>query len=112
MSPPKHKNLQTNPLSFTDPKACCGQNYPRSVSTATDPSGYGLGVQQQFSRQTGIFWDYEGQAFGARVLHLYFPRTGLLIAVAANSSASHDDLANLSGAVYQTLQKAGAARTG
>ena len=84
---------------------------PIRRTTLADPSGYGLGVQQQFSRQTGIFWDYEGQAFGARVLQLYFPRTGLLIAVAANSSTSNDDLANLAGAVYQTLHKAGAERT-
>ncbi len=84
---------------------------PIRRATLADPSGYGLGVQQQFSRQTGIFWDYEGQAFGARVLHLYFPRTGLLIAVAANSSTSNDDLANLAGAVYQTLHKAGAVHT-
>ena len=84
---------------------------PISRTTLADPFGYGLGVQQQFSRQTGIFWDYEGQAFGARVLHLYFPRTRLLIAVAANSSTSNDDLANLAGAVYQTLHKAGAVHT-
>jgi D-alanyl-D-alanine carboxypeptidase len=84
---------------------------PIRRTTLADPSGYGLGVHQQFSRQTGIFWDYEGQAFGARVLHLYFPRTGLLIAVAANSSTSNDNLANLAGAVYQTLHKAGAVHT-
>ena len=84
---------------------------PIRRTTLADPSGYGLGVQQQFSRQTGIFWDYEGQAFGARVLHLYFPRTSLLIAVAANSSTSNDDLANLAGAVYQTLHHAGAVHT-
>ena len=85
---------------------------PIRRTTAADPIGYGLGVQQVFNAQTGIIWDYEGQAFGARVLHLYLPRTGLLIAVAANSSATNDDLPDLSGAVYQTLHKAGAARTG
>ena len=82
---------------------------PIRRTTAADPIGYGLGVQQVFNPQTGIIWDYEGQAFGARVLHLYLPRTGLLIAVAANSSTiTNDDLSNLSGAVYQTLQHAGA----
>jgi D-alanyl-D-alanine carboxypeptidase len=84
---------------------------PIRRTTAADPAGYGLGVQQVFNPQTGIIWDYEGQAFGARVLHLYLPRTGLLIAVAANSSASNDDLPALSGAVYQTLHKAGAVHT-
>ena len=82
---------------------------PIRRTTAADPIGYGLGVHQVFNPQTGIIWDYEGQAFGARVLHLYLPRTGLLIAVAANSSTiTNDDLSNLAGTVYQTLQHAGA----
>ena len=80
---------------------------PIRRATLASPIGYGLGVQQVFNPQTGIIWDYEGQAFGARVLHLYLPHTGLLIAVAANSSATNDDLSELSGAVYQTLHKAG-----
>ncbi len=84
---------------------------PIRRTTAADPSGYGLGIQQVFNPQTGSFWAYEGQAFGARVIHYYFPRTGLLIAVAANSSASNDDLADLAGAVYETLQKAGTVHT-
>jgi D-alanyl-D-alanine carboxypeptidase len=84
---------------------------PIRRATAADPNGYGLGVQQVFNPQTGTFWAYEGQAFGARVIHYYFPRTGLLIAVAANSSASNDKLADLAGAVYQTLHKAGTVRT-
>jgi D-alanyl-D-alanine carboxypeptidase len=84
---------------------------PIRRTTAADPAGYGLGVQQVFNPQTGAFWAYEGQAFGARVIQYYFPRTGLLIAVAANSAASNDDLAGLAGAVYQTLQQAAAAHT-
>jgi D-alanyl-D-alanine carboxypeptidase len=84
---------------------------PIRRTTAADPAGYGLGVQQVFNPQTGIFWAYEGQAFGARVIHYFFPRTGLLIAVAANSSTTNDDLANLAGAVYETLHHAGAAHT-
>ena len=73
------------------------------------PNGYGLGVQQQNSRQTGPYWAYEGQAFGARVLNLYFPRTGMGIALAVNSSTiTSDDLSDLSSSVYQTLQNAGA----
>jgi D-alanyl-D-alanine carboxypeptidase len=85
---------------------------PIRRTTAADPSGYGLGIQQVFNPQTGSFWAYEGQAFGARVIHYYFPRTGLLIAVAANSSTiTNDDLNGLAGAVYQTLQKAGAVHT-
>jgi D-alanyl-D-alanine carboxypeptidase len=81
---------------------------PIRRTTPADPAGYGLGVQQVFNPQTGIFWAYEGQAFGARVIHYYFPRSGIIIAVAANSSTSNDDLSDLAGSVYQTLQHAGA----
>jgi D-alanyl-D-alanine carboxypeptidase len=81
---------------------------PIRHTTAADPNGYGLGVQQVFNRQTGSFWAYEGQAFGARVIHYYFPRTGMLIAAAANSSTTNDHLNDLAGAIYQTLQRAGA----
>jgi D-alanyl-D-alanine carboxypeptidase len=83
---------------------------PIHRTTGADPAGYGLGVQQVFNRQTGPFWAYEGQAFGARVINYYFPRTGLRIAVAANSSTTNDDLAGLAGAVYETLRNAGTGR--
>ncbi len=86
---------------------------PIRHTTLADPIGYGLGVGQQTSRQTGPYWFYEGQAFGARVIHLYFPRSGMIIALAANSSTiTNDDLPNLVESVYQTLHKAGAIHTG
>ena len=73
------------------------------------PAGYGLGVEQNTTRLFGTIWYYEGQAFGARVLNLYFPRTGMSIALAVNSSTiTNDDLSDLSSSVYQTLQNAGA----
>ena len=100
--PPRQQHQLESLVSETTGK-------PIRRTTAADPSGYGLGIQQVFNPQTGSFWAYEGQAFGARVIHYYFPRTGLLIAVAANSSTiTNDDLSNLAGAVYQTLHKAGA----
>jgi len=87
-----------------------GSLWPTALHTlVTFAIGYGLGVQQVFNPQTGIIWDYEGQAFGARVLNLYFPRTGMSIALAVNSSTiTNDDLSDLSSSVYQTLQNAGA----
>ena len=81
-------------------------------TTLADPLGYGLGVAQGTSGQTGNFWYYEGQAFGARVLQMYFPRSGTIIALAVNSSTDNDHLSDLAGSVYQTLQEAGAASTG
>jgi D-alanyl-D-alanine carboxypeptidase len=81
-------------------------------TTVADPSGYGLGVAQQTSRPTGPFWYYQGQAFGARVLQMYFPRSGMIFALAVNSSTANDHLSDLAWSVYQTLQEAGAASTG
>ncbi len=45
------------------------------------------------------------------VLYFYFPRCGIIIALAANSSTDNDDLQATAISVYQTLQKAGAVRT-
>ena len=74
------------------------QTHPRT--TLADPSGYGLGVTQQ----TGTIWDYEGETFGYRVVHYYFPRSGMIIALAVNSATGNDDIADLAGSVYQTLE--------
>jgi Domain of unknown function (DUF4386) len=42
------------------------------------------------------------------LLYFYFPRSGIIIALAANSSTDNDDLQATAISVYQTLQKAGA----
>ena len=86
---------------------------PIGRTTLADPLGYGLGVAQGiFPGPTGNFWFYQGQAFGARVLQYYFPRSGTIIAVAVNSSTDNDHLSDLAGSVYQTLQEAREASTG
>jgi D-alanyl-D-alanine carboxypeptidase len=85
---------------------------PIRRTTLADPGGYGLGIFQLTIRQTGTVWYYEGQAFGARVLYFYFPHSGIIIALAANSSTFNDDLQATAISVYQTLQKAGATHTG
>jgi hypothetical protein len=83
---------------------------PIARTTLADPSGYGLGVQQQTSPQAGTIWDYEGQTIGNRVAHYYFPRSGMIIALAVNSATAPDNdaIGVLAGSVYQTLQNAGA----
>jgi D-alanyl-D-alanine carboxypeptidase len=82
-------------------------------TTVADPLGYGLGVAQGiFPGPTGNFWYYEGQAFGARVLQMYFPHSGTIVALALNSSTDNDHLSDLAGSVYQTLQKSGAVGNG
>jgi D-alanyl-D-alanine carboxypeptidase len=85
---------------------------PTRTTTLHDRLGYGLGIAQLTTPSTGTIWMYEGSPLGARVLHFYFPRSGLLIAVAVNSATaptpSADHLENLAVTVYKTLKKAGA----
>jgi D-alanyl-D-alanine carboxypeptidase len=83
---------------------------PIRATTPADP-GFGLGVFQITTPATGTAWYYEGGTLGYRVVHFYFPRSGIIIALAANSATdpnTNDDLQATAIAVYQTLQKAGA----
>jgi D-alanyl-D-alanine carboxypeptidase len=47
--------------------------HPIPRTTLADPSGYGLDVWQVTSPSLGTAWFYEGETYGYRVLHLYFP---------------------------------------
>jgi D-alanyl-D-alanine carboxypeptidase len=106
LPPPQQRQLESL-VSTTTGEAIPG-------TTPADPSGYGLGVEQGTFPSTGAAWFYGGGTFGYRVVHLYFPRSGIIIALAANSDSdpapSNDDLGTLAGSVYQALQKAGAAQ--
>jgi D-alanyl-D-alanine carboxypeptidase len=88
---------------------------PIRKTTPADP-GFGLGVFQITTPSTGTVWYYEGGTLGYRVVHFYFPRSGIIIiALAVNSATdpnTNDDLQATVIAVYQTLQKAGVARAG
>ena len=77
--------------------------------TSADPQGYGLGVGKAVSPTLGPFWFYEGETFAFRVLHLYLPRSGVLIDVAVNSNTNHDLLGAVGEAIYVILQGSGAA---
>ena len=81
----------------------------RSTTTA-DPNGYALGVTQLTYKPVGTVWWYRGGTLGYRFEHFYFPRCGLIIALAVNSAVANNDDALFSTAVsvYQTLQQAGA----
>jgi D-alanyl-D-alanine carboxypeptidase len=74
---------------------------PIRKTSAADPRGYGLGVGQGTSSSTGTFWFYEGMTFGYRVLHLYSPRSGIVIVVAVNSSSAKDELSPLGLSLYR-----------
>ena len=76
---------------------------PIRKTSAAHLQGYGLGVVQATSSSTGTFWFYEGETFGYRVLHLYSPRSGIVIAVAVNSSTAKDELSPLVRSLYHLL---------
>jgi D-alanyl-D-alanine carboxypeptidase len=82
---------------------------PISKATPGNP-GFGLGVAQADSAATGTIWEYEGETFGYRVLHIYLPAYGVIIALAANSAAqdTNDQLPSLTVTVIKTLQASGA----
>jgi D-alanyl-D-alanine carboxypeptidase len=82
---------------------------PLERLTRADPMGYGLGVAKEVHPTAGRFWLYEGETFGFRVLHLYFPRSGVLIDIAVNSSTDHDLLGAVVVSIYAILRGSGVA---
>ena len=87
------------------------------VSTATgepieatgpdDPRGFGLGVAQM-TDDLGTFWFYEGETLGFRLLHAYYPESGLIVALGLNSRPDEDRIGALATSVYDTLVARGA----
>lgn len=77
---------------------------PIESVTADDPFGFGLGLVKIVHPVAGTVWFYEGATYGNRVLHMYFPETGMIIALAVNSAVGEEDtLPDLAGTVYETL---------
>src|SRR4051794_270651 len=82
---------------------------PISSTSATDPRGFGLGVAQVTDEELGTFWFYEGEGLAFRVVHAYFPDSGLVLAIGLNSAteSANDQIATLTKTVYATLRAAG-----
>jgi D-alanyl-D-alanine carboxypeptidase len=80
---------------------------PITTTTLADPAGYGLGVSQVTSRKLGTVWYYEGETDGFRVVNMFVPRSGTVIALGVNSATLNDHTAALATSIYQTLHKAG-----
>lgn len=101
LPPPQQRQLESLVSEAT------GQPIPEA--TPGNP-GFGLGVEQGDSAVTGRIWEYEGETFGYRVLHIYQPASGVIIALAANSGAqgSNDQLGSLALTAFKTLQAYGA----
>jgi D-alanyl-D-alanine carboxypeptidase len=80
---------------------------PITKTTLSDPAGYGLGISQVTSKTLGTVWYYEGETTGFRVVNIFVPRSGTVIAIGVNSATLSDHTAALATSVYQTLHKAG-----
>jgi D-alanyl-D-alanine carboxypeptidase len=80
---------------------------PIDHTSTEDPSGFGLGVQQGISKKLGTFWVYLGGTFGFRVLHLYFPKSGIIMAVGVNSQPTQSALPALAESIHDTLDSHG-----
>ena len=75
---------------------------PIARTSLSDPTGYGLGVGQATTTATGTVWTYEGQTFGFRALHIYDPKTGVIVVAAVNSAVGGEQDA-LAGLVVHAL---------
>ncbi len=82
---------------------------PIARTSATDPRGFGLGVAQLTDPELGTLWFYEGEGLAFRVVHAYFPDSGVIVAIALNSAteSANDQIATLTKTVYATLHAAG-----
>lgn len=82
---------------------------PIAAVSQSDPRGFGLGVAQLTTPQTGTIWFYEGMTLGYRVVHMYFPRQDAVIVFGMNSQpdSKENSTNKLALAVYETLHAAG-----
>lgn len=78
---------------------------PIARVTPEDPRGFGLGVTEQYIPGLGAFWFYEGVTLGYRMLHAYFPKENVVIAVGLNSQPTKDHVGELIAAITSTLKK-------
>jgi D-alanyl-D-alanine carboxypeptidase len=81
---------------------------PLAKPTAGDPSGFGLGVAQRYDPKLGgTFWFYQGETLGFRAVHLYYPGSGLVVAIFANSRPveAESHLPQLFAQLYATIKK-------
>jgi D-alanyl-D-alanine carboxypeptidase len=76
---------------------------PITRTTLEDAKGFGLGVIQTTTAKFGTVWTYEGATFGFRALHVYFPSSGVIIAMTVNSQPTQDAISELALSVYNTL---------
>ena len=85
---------------------------PIRRTSLADPGGFGLGVAQGTHSTLGTFWLYEGGTLGFRTLHVYFPRSGVIMAMGLNSYSAKDQILALAASAYDTLRSHRVVRSG
>jgi D-alanyl-D-alanine carboxypeptidase len=80
---------------------------PIASTSPADPGGFGLGVAQATDPKFGTVWRYAGATLGFRTLHVYFPDSGLIMAMGLNSNPDEGHIRALSQSVYHTLVSCG-----
>src|SRR3954470_13297058 len=76
---------------------------PIERTSLTDPNGFGLGVSQGTIDEFGTVWLFTGETFGFITLHVYFPDSGVIMAMALNSAPTDPQFLALAESVYDTL---------
>jgi D-alanyl-D-alanine carboxypeptidase len=76
---------------------------PIAQTSRQDPRGFGLGITQMTTSKFGTVWTYEGATFGFRALHVYFPQSGVVMAMTVNSQPAEDQISTLALSVYDSL---------
>lgn len=79
---------------------------PISAANAAD-RGFGLGVGEMTLPGMGKFWFYEGETLGYRMVHAYFPKENVVIAVGLNSQPRDDKVGQLVQSIVATLKTNG-----
>lgn len=82
---------------------------PLARVDAEHPRGFGLGVTEIYKPGLGTFWFYEGETLGYRMVHAYFPKQNVIVAVGLNSQTrpDQDRVGQLVAAVVKTLGQHG-----
>jgi D-alanyl-D-alanine carboxypeptidase len=99
--PPKQKRDLLGLVSVKTAK-------PLAVPNAADPAGFGLGVAERYDPKLGTFWFYQGETLGFRAAHLYFPASGIVVCLFANSRPKEADskLQALFGKINASIEAA------
>jgi D-alanyl-D-alanine carboxypeptidase len=98
--PPKQKAELLSLISTKTAK-------PLAKPNAANPAGFGLGVAERYDPKMGVFWFYQGETLGFRASHIFFPDSGLVVTMFANSRPVEPEshMAQLFAKVYATIKK-------